>query len=74
MANRLIEILAKRNMAQRELARLTGLDPIYINRIINEKIDVRVSTACKIAEALAMPIEQIFMPDSHPCPDKVKTK
>lgn len=61
MANRLIEILAKRNMPQRELARQTGLDPIYINRIINENIDVRVSTAFKIAEALAMPVEQIFV-------------
>jgi len=70
--SRLKEILEKRGMSQRELARRTGIDPIYINRLANKQMNVTMETAGKIADVLAMPVEQIFVPETKP--DSVQQK
>lgn len=59
--NQLIKILSTKGISQREFARRTGFDPVYINRIINKNLDVRISAALQIAKILEMPVEQIFV-------------
>ena len=60
MSSNIIKILAKKKWSQRRLASASGLDPVYINRIINEKRDVRISTAAKLARALECKIDDLF--------------
>ncbi|MCP4582850.1 MAG: helix-turn-helix transcriptional regulator [candidate division Zixibacteria bacterium] len=60
MGSNIIKILAEKKWSQRKLAGASGLDPVYINRIINEKRDVRISTATKLAKALDCTIDDLF--------------
>ncbi len=60
MGSNIIKILAEKKWSQRKLAGASGLDPVYINRIINEKRDVRISTASKLARALDCTIDDLF--------------
>jgi transcriptional regulator with XRE-family HTH domain len=60
MGSNIIKILAEKKWSQRKLAGASGLDPVYINRIINEKRDVRISTASKLAKALDCTIDDLF--------------
>lgn len=60
MGSNIIKILAEKKWSQRRLAAASGLDPVYINRIINEKRDVRISTASKLARALDCTIDDLF--------------
>ena len=60
MGSNIIKILAEKKWSQRKLAGASGLDPVYINRIINEKRDVRISTAAKLARALNCTIDDLF--------------
>ena len=60
MGPNIIKILAEKKWSQRRLAGASGLDPVYINRIINEKRDVRISTAAKLARALDCTIDDLF--------------
>ncbi|MCD6161205.1 MAG: helix-turn-helix transcriptional regulator [candidate division Zixibacteria bacterium] len=60
MSSNIIKILANKQWSQRKLAGASGLDPVYINRIINEKRDVRISTARKLAKALDCTIDDLF--------------
>lgn len=60
MGSNIIKILAEKKWSQRKLASASGLDPVYINRIINEKRDVRISTASKLARALDCTIDDLF--------------
>jgi len=60
MGSNIIKILAEKKWSQRRLAGASGLDPVYINRIINEKRDVRISTAAKLAKALDCTIDDLF--------------
>jgi len=60
MSSNIIKILAQKKWSQRKLAGASGLDPVYINRIINEKRDVRISTATKLARALDCTIDDLF--------------
>ena len=60
VGSNIIKILAEKKWSQRKLASASGLDPVYINRIINEKRDVRISTASKLARALDCTIDDLF--------------
>jgi len=66
MGSNIIKILASKKWSQRKLAGASGLDPVYINRIINEKRDVRISTARKLAKALDCTIDDLFPPVELP--------
>jgi len=61
LENKLSQILKQKNVTYKELAFSTGLDTTHISRIINKKDDIRLTTAFRIAEALGVPIEEIFM-------------
>lgn len=58
--SRLRETLAELGVSQRELARRTEIDPVYIGQIINDGIDIRGTTAERIANALGVPIEKVI--------------
>jgi putative transcriptional regulator len=60
MSSRILDILAQKQWSQRRLARESGLDPVYVNRIINERKDIRLSTAHRLARALNCRIEELF--------------
>jgi len=60
VSSNLIRILAKKQWSQRRLARASGFDPVYINRIINERRDIRISTAQRLAKALECTIDELF--------------
>jgi DNA-binding XRE family transcriptional regulator len=49
-------------MTQGDLARMVGVKREYLNRIINCKITPAVSLGIRIARALEMPVEELFIP------------
>jgi len=65
MKNRLKEILEERGWTYMDLTLKTKLDPAHISKIANEKGGVNLETAMIIAKALAMPVEQIFVPEPN---------
>jgi len=70
MKNRLKEILEERDWTYMDLALKTKLDPAHISKIANEKGGVNLETAMIIANALAMPVEQIFISEPKPVQQK----
>jgi len=74
MGSNIIKILAEKKWSQRKLAGASGLDPVYINRIINEKRDVRISTATKLAKALDCTIDDLFPTTEVPDIERLDTK
>lgn len=62
VGNRIREILKEKNMRPTELASKTGFQDSYLNRIMSGHIkNVTMPTAFKIAKALEMPLENIFI-------------
>jgi len=74
MGSNIIKILAEKKWSQRKLAGASGLDPVYINRIINEKRDVRISTASKLAKALDCTIDDLFPTTEIPDVNRMDVK
>lgn len=61
--NNITFILNEIGMIQQELAELTGLDPAYLSRIINDKRKcLSLPIAFKIAKVLNKPVEKVFIP------------
>lgn len=58
--NKLKQYLAEKKISQYKLAGLIGMKRCYVTTIISKNLDVRVSTAKKMAEALNCKIEDIF--------------
>ena len=61
MDNNIYEVLRHKNMTQADLAKRVGLKREYINRIINRKITPTVPLGLRIAKALGMSIEDLFI-------------
>lgn len=61
MRNKIEDFLEEKNMTQRELAVKAGLAESQINTIIRTQPNVTMDTASKIANALNVSIEQIFI-------------
>ena len=61
MENNIYRIIRKKNMTQENLARMVGVKREYINRIINRKITPTVPLGLRIAKALDMQIEDLFI-------------
>ncbi len=62
MKNNINEIIRKKNMTQGHLALKVGVKREYLNRIINRKITPSVSLGIRIAKALKVPVEELFIP------------
>lgn len=59
---KLKEILAERNMSQRELARLTGLRPNTISHLCSSEVDrVHLSTFEIICKKLDIPLHDLIV-------------
>jgi len=65
MTNNLKRILDERGMTYMDLTLKTGLDPAHISKIVKDNKGVHVETALKIAKALDMKVEEIFVPESE---------
>jgi DNA-binding XRE family transcriptional regulator len=63
--NRIKVILAERNMQQNDLAKKVGLSKSALSNIINSKQNPTLDTAFDIAEALKMPIDDIFYREDY---------
>ncbi len=60
MNSNIANLLMQKKWSQRRLAYKVGLDPVYINRIIRQNRDIRISTAKKIASALDCSLDELF--------------
>ena len=61
MDNNIYRIILQRNMTQANLAQMVGIKREYINRIINRKVTPTVPLGMRIAKALDVPMEQLFV-------------
>ncbi len=64
MKNKLRVLRAERRWSQGELSQLLGVSRQAVNAIETEKHDPSLELAFKIAQLFAMPIEQIFEPET----------
>jgi DNA-binding XRE family transcriptional regulator len=60
IGTRILQARNQRNISQSELSRRTGLASSYLSRIENRKIDPRPKTLGKIAQALGVPLSELF--------------
>jgi DNA-binding XRE family transcriptional regulator len=60
MENRIYQILRQKNMTQGELDKIVGVKLEYINRIIHGKVTPRIPLGLRIANALQVPMEDLF--------------
>ena len=72
IGTRILQARTQRNISQGELSRRTGLANSYLSRIENRKIDPRPKTLTKIAQALDIPLAELFRegsaaPSLHQC-------
>jgi putative transcriptional regulator len=61
MDNNIYRVILEKNMTQAELARKIGVKREYINRIINRKVTPTIPLGMRIANALEMPMEDLFV-------------
>ena len=57
----LLDLLKARNMTQKDLSKRTGITEATISRYINQKREMRVNNAIKIAQALDMSIGEFIV-------------
>jgi len=65
LGTRILQVRTQRRLSQTELARRAGLAPSYLSRIENRKIDPRPKTLRKIAQALGIPLAELFREGSY---------
>ena len=61
MINNIKKIIRGKNMTQGDLAKMVGVRREYINRIINRKITPTAPLASRIARALKISMDDLFM-------------
>jgi putative transcriptional regulator len=61
MDNNIHQTIRERNMTQGDLAIMVGVKREYINRIINRKVTPTVPLGMRIAKALKVPMEDLFI-------------
>ena len=57
---RIKEVLRERGITQDEIAKRLGINRVSVSRLLNEKNDMRVSTAEKFAEAIGCSVGELF--------------
>ena len=57
---RIKEVLRERGITQDEIAKRIGINRVSVSRLLNEKNDMRVSTAEKFAEAIGCSVGELF--------------
>ncbi len=61
MDNNIYRIIRQKNMTQADLAVMVGVKREYMNRIINRKVTPTVPLGMRIARALELPMEELFV-------------
>ena len=61
MDNNIYRVIRRKNMTQADLAQLVGVKREYMNRIINRKVTPTVPLGMRIANALEVQMEEIFV-------------
>lgn len=61
MDNNIYQTIREKNMTQGDLAMMVGVKREYINRIINRKVTPTVPLGMRIAKALKVPMEDLFI-------------
>jgi len=61
MENNINRVIRQKKMTQAMLANMVGVKREYLNRIINKKITPTVPLGMRIARALKVPIEELFV-------------
>ena len=61
MNNNISEVMQKKNMTQGVLAQRVGIRREYINRIINRKVTPTIPLGMRIALALDVTVEYLFI-------------
>lgn len=61
MKNIISEVIVAKKINQGKIAAATGLDRGYLSKIISGKITPTLPTAFKLAKALEMRVEDIFL-------------
>lgn len=61
MDNNIYRVILEKNMTQADLAKMIGVKREYINRIINRKVTPTIPLGMRIAHALEMPMEKLFI-------------
>lgn len=61
MDNRIIQIIRQKNITQMYLAGIIGITPAYLNRIIKKKVTPTVPLGMRIADALGVSVEELFI-------------
>jgi putative transcriptional regulator len=61
MDNNIYKVISGRKMTQASLANMVGVKREYINRIINRKVTPTVPLGMRIAKALDVPMEELFI-------------
>jgi putative transcriptional regulator len=59
--NNIHRVIREKNMTQGDLAQMVGVRREYLNRIINRKITPTVPLGIRIARALEVPVEELFI-------------
>jgi len=61
MNNNICRMIHAKNMTQANLAEKVGIKREYLNRIINSKVNPTVPLGMRIARALEVPMEEVFI-------------
>lgn len=61
MDNNIYRVILSKEMTQANLAQMVGVKREYINRIINRKVTPTVPLGMRIAQALDVPMEDLFI-------------
>ena len=61
MDNNIYRVIRRKNMTQADLAVMVGVKREYMNRIINRKVTPTVPLGMRIACALEVPMEDLFI-------------
>lgn len=68
MKNKIEHFLKQSGMTQRELAVKAEIAESQLNTIIRTQPNITIETASKIADALGVTIEEIFVTENHQKP------
>lgn len=61
MDNNIYKMIRQKNITQSELAQIVGIEQTYLSLIINRKITPTVPLMMRIANALEVPMEYLFL-------------
>ena len=73
VGRRIAACRVRRGLSQAVVSRRAGIDPSYLSRIENQKVQPTVRTALRIAEAMRVPLGELLEPSpaeqkGQPCP------